>query len=422
MVGLPLSRRLLAITLFLMFISAWTTEAQLGYSPRSLIFRAYIDGGVSVEYTVSIDATRVRVNITLFGAEFQELTVEDQDGLPLFYSLIEGGLTVETLGSTTVTISYLTSDLTNKTGRIWTLSVQAPTPAVVVLPRNSTVVGLGAIPLSIGSLDGSPVLTMPEGHIEVSYIISLEGIRERGLLAIEEARSIIEAVKAKGVVVEGAEALLKEAQAAFKVGDYSGAEGLSKKAKATALEVEKAASAALRAIEDASSKIEAARREGRTIGLEEAENLLEQAGEAYGIGDYGRAGALAREAEAAAAMARAPLSPLLPLSIGVASAIIIGAILYLFRRRPKRPGKPEGVSLEEFLERRPDLRFEDREALRFLAEVGGEAFASEIRERFNMPRTSAWRLIRRLRKEGLVEVEEVGGQTLVRLKRRRRGG
>ncbi|MEM3005959.1 MAG: MarR family transcriptional regulator, partial [Candidatus Bathyarchaeia archaeon] len=91
------------------------------------------------------------------------------------------------------------------------------------------------------------------------------------------------------------------------------------------------------------------------------------------------------------------------------------------RRRTKRAGKPEGLSLEEFLERRPDLRFEDREVLRFLAESGGEAFASEIRERFNMPRTSAWRLIRRLRKEGLVEVEEVGGQTLVKLKKRGRG-
>lgn len=415
-----MSRRLLAITVFLMFISAWTTEAQLGYSPRSLIFRAYVDGGVSVEYTVSVEATRVRVNITLFGTEFQELTVEDQEGLPLFYSPIEGGLTVDTLGSTAVTISYLTFDLTNKTGRIWTLSVRAPTPAVVVLPRNSTVVGLGAIPLSIGSLDGSPVLTMPEGHIEVSYIISLEGARERGLLAIEKAKSTIESVEARGVVAKEAEALLKEAQAAFKVGDYSEAERLSERAKASALEAEKAASAAFKAIQDTSSKIEAARREGRTIGLEGAESLLKQAEEAYGIGDYGKAEALARQAEAAAAMARVPLSPLLPISIGVASAITIGAILYTLRRR--RLKRPEGVSLEEFLERRPNLRFEDREVLRFLAEAGGEAFASEIRERFDMPRTSAWRLIRRLRKEGLVEVEEVGGQTLVRLRRRGRGG
>ncbi|MEM2893260.1 MAG: MarR family transcriptional regulator [Candidatus Bathyarchaeia archaeon] len=416
-----MSRRLLSITVFLMFIS-WTAEAQLGYSPRSLIFRAYIDGGVYVEYTVSVDATRVRVNITLFGTEFQELTVEDQEGLPLFYTPIEGGLTVDTLGSTTVTITYLTFDLTNKTGRIWTLSAQAPTSAVVVLPRNSTVVGLGAIPLSIGSLDGSPVLTMPEGHIEVSYIISLEGTRERALLAIDEAEATIKAVEARGVVAKEAEALLKEAQAAFKAGDYSGAERLSEKAKASALEAEKAASAALKAIEDASSKIEAARREGRTIGLEGAESLLKQAEEAYRIGDYGKSEALAGQAEAAAAMARTPLSPLLPLSIGAASAIIIGAILYILRRRrTKRAGKPEGLSLEEFLERRPDLRFEDREVLRFLAESGGEAFASEIRERFNMPRTSAWRLIRRLRKEGLVEVEEVGGQTLVKLKKRGRG-
>lgn len=396
----------------------------MGYSPRSLIFRAYIDGGVSVEYTVSVDATKVRVNITLFGSQFHELTVEDQEGLPLFYTPVERGLTVDTLGATTITISYLTFDLTNKTGKIWTLSTQAPTTAVVVLPRNSTIVGLSSIPLSIGSVDGSPVLTMPEGYLEVSYIISLEGARERALLAIGEAESTIKAVEAKGVVAKEAEALLKEAQVAFKTGDYIGAERKAEGAKASALEAERRASNASKAIDAASIKIQSARGEGRTIGLDGAESLLRQAEDAYRIGDYGKAEALARQAEAAAAEARAPMSPLIPLSIvGVSFAIIIGAISYILkRRRSIRPERAEGVSLEDLLEKRPDLRFEDREVLRFLAESGGEAFASEIRERFNMPRASAWRLIRRLGKEGLVEVEEVRGQTLVRLKRRWRGG
>lgn len=417
-----MSRGLLPIAVLLMLVSAaWGAEAQLGYSPRSLIFRVYVDGGVSVEYAVSVDATRVRVNITLFGTQFQELTVEDQDGLPLFYTPIEGGLTVDTLGSTGATISYLTFDLTNKTGRIWTFSAHTPIPSVVILPRNSTVVGLGAIPLSIGSLDGSPVLTLPEGYIEVSYIPSLEGTRERALHAIEGAEATVEALKAKGIVVKEAEALLRRAREAFNMGSYSEAERLSDGAKASALEAEKAASKALKAIEAASTGIKVARGEGRTIGLDEAEGLLRRAEEAYGAGDYGRAEALASQAEAAAMRAAAPLSPLIPISVGVSSAMVIAAIIYLIRRRrPRRPEKPVDVPVEELLERRPGLRFEDREVLRFLAESGGEAFASEIRARFNMPRTSAWRLIRRLRGEGLVEVEEVGGQTLVRL--RRRGG
>ncbi len=418
-----LSRRYVEFTALLMLIlTSNPIEAQPSYSPRSLIFRVYADGGVSVDYTVSVDASRVRVNITLFGSQLQELIVEDQEGLPLAYSPTEGGLTVDTLGSTRVAVSYLTFDLTNKTGRIWSFSVMAPIPAVVVLPRNSTVVGLSAIPLSIGGLDGSPALTMPEGHIEVSYTLAIEGARERALRLIEEAEAKIRAVEAGGVRVEEAKALLEEAKAALSRGEYSQAERLSERAEASAQEAEKAASSAYKAIEAASAAIQAARGEGRTLGLEEAEGLLGDAVKAYGAGEYGKAERLASQAEASAAKARAPINLLIPAFIGMASAIIAGALYLILRRRPKRPVEPEATDLEALIERRPGLRFEDREVLRFLAESGGEAFASEIRERFSMPRTSAWRLIRRLRREGLVEVENIGGQTLVRLKKRGRGG
>ena len=54
--------------------------------------------------------------------------------------------------------------------------------------------------------------------------------------------------------------------------------------------------------------------------------------------------------------------------------------------------------------------------------VGGapltEAFAAEIRERFNVPRTSLWRMIRRLEREEVVEVQSIGGQSLVRINSR----
>ena len=63
------------------------------------------------------------------------------------------------------------------------------------------------------------------------------------------------------------------------------------------------------------------------------------------------------------------------------------------------------------------LRSEEIEVLRFLREKGGRALEAEIRERFpDIPRTSMWRLIRRLERQGKVRVRKVGLQNLVELK------
>jgi uncharacterized membrane protein len=82
------------------------------------------------------------------------------------------------------------------------------------------------------------------------------------------------------------------------------------------------------------------------------------------------------------------------------------------------------VELELLFEEHPELRIDDREALRFMAEHGGEAFAHEVRERFDIPRTSAWRMVQRLQRFEVIEERKVGGQSLLtiveRYRRRKR--
>ena len=61
---------------------------------------------------------------------------------------------------------------------------------------------------------------------------------------------------------------------------------------------------------------------------------------------------------------------------------------------------------------------EDRAVLEFLAEKDGKVFEAEIRERFpDMPRTSFWRLIKRLEKLEIVEVKKIGLENQVILKK-----
>jgi hypothetical protein len=65
---------------------------------------------------------------------------------------------------------------------------------------------------------------------------------------------------------------------------------------------------------------------------------------------------------------------------------------------------------------KPHLRPEDQQVLKFLAEKEGAAFESEVRSKFQLPRTTIWRLIKRLEREELVEIRKAGGQNLIKLR------
>ena len=99
---------------------------------------------------------------------------------------------------------------------------------------------------------------------------------------------------------------------------------------------------------------------------------------------------------------------LILLPILFAAALTFSLILIKWRREP---------SIDRIFKRHPYLRQEEKEVLLFIAENGGRAFESEIRRRFpKIPRTSLWRLIRRLEREGIVRVRKVGYGNLVELK------
>ena len=71
--------------------------------------------------------------------------------------------------------------------------------------------------------------------------------------------------------------------------------------------------------------------------------------------------------------------------------------------------------LERLFKDYTHLRMDDKEVIRYLADNGGESFAAEIRDRFEIPRTSLWRMIRRLEGEEVITVDNIGGQSLVKI-------
>ena len=67
-----------------------------------------------------------------------------------------------------------------------------------------------------------------------------------------------------------------------------------------------------------------------------------------------------------------------------------------------------------------DLRPDDIQVLNFIREKGGKALELEIRAKFALPKTSAWRQIKRLERLGYLKVTKAGSQNQVELRERDR--
>jgi uncharacterized membrane protein len=408
----------LALALLVFSLLVPHVQGQPYYTPLELSFIVYPDGYVAVDYEANVDPTRSRVNVSLFGDLYEYLLLEDQDGLLLDSSPIEGGLAIDTLGAISVTLSYQTTDLTGKAGQVWTFTVETPISSSVVLPGDATIRSLSPMPLAMSDLNGNFVITMPAGSLAISYTLGASDIKEHAQAVISDAEAAIQIVKDSGIIVTEADELLQEAQDAYDAELYADAELLAAQAKSLALSTQEAAGEASEDIEDAQTAVTTAQTAGRTEGLDEANDLLQQAEGAYDAGDYEEASSLAEAARSAAASATAPETGGFDMIFVAAAALIVIAAAAFFRMR-KKPPQPvvSAVSydLEALFADRPHLRLDDKEVIRFLAENGGESFAAEIRERFNVPRTSLWRMIRRLQREEAVEVHNIGGQSLVRI-------
>lgn len=116
--------------------------------------------------------------------------------------------------------------------------------------------------------------------------------------AIKNAHDAISQEKSKGVIVEGSESLLSQAETVFDSGDYRRAKELAEQSESKALELGKEANDASSSISKAKSAISQVK--SKVFIVDEPESLLSQAEEAFNSGDYGRAKELADQSESKA--------------------------------------------------------------------------------------------------------------------------
>ena len=407
---MKLKSALLISTLTLLLVPG--VQAQ-GYALKNLALLVYNDGVVQVDYRAETDPSLVVVEVELPGFPYESLLTVDQDGLPLDSSVTDKGVLIDTLGSTGVVITYLTSSLTSKTGAIWTLNVTSPITTRITLPQNSTIVNLSEVPVEIGTYENRPYVRMLPGDISVSYITSVFDARGKAGEAIDDAEHHVQQMIDDGIVVSDALDLLQQAREAFDLADYSTAIQLATQAEEAADGAAADAFQAQELMDAASLAISEADSEGRTKGLDVAEQLLSQAATAFGAGDYESAYDYALQSQITALNAEKPQNIYVYALAAIVLALGAAAYTRLFKRQGERPKPSLEVDLEAIYRDHPTLRMDDREVIRYIAESGGELFSNEIRERFDIPRTSAWRMLRRLEGLDILEERKVGGQSLV---------
>ena len=113
--------------------------------------------------------------------------------------------------------------------------------------------------------------------------------------------------------------------------------------------------------------------------------------------------------------------------IGGITVIVLVSIVIIVRNKQKNVKsiqkdttigyKNNVLDIETIFKLKPDLREDDKELVKFIFDNNGEVLESELRKKFLQPRTTMWRAVKRLEREGVIEIEKKDLQNLVKLRK-----
>ena len=272
---------------------------------RTLDLIIFQDGSTHVSSLIEVNPLEPDFTVNLFGDSIDNLVAVAENDFLLSTEITGSTVLVETFGSSTISLDYDTHNLVSKEGRIWTFSIEAPSDYTLLMPQNSIIVGISALPQNMELINEQTKLSFQNGPNEINYIL-------RTPTSSQTSSSTSEPLDNSLIFIGGA----------------------------------------------------------------------------------------------------------------IASAVIIGAIfLRKFQRTSKKiettQTKTESIETpdpETIFQLRPNLREDDKEIINFIFNNGGQALESELRKKFLQPRTTMWRAVKRLERQGIIEIVKKDLQNLVKLK------
>ncbi|MGQ0794792.1 MAG: helix-turn-helix transcriptional regulator [Nitrosopumilaceae archaeon] len=346
---------------------------------RVLDFTIDTDGTTHVFFSTEVDPLEPDFTMKLFGTSVDNLIAQDENDL-LLSSQIDGkNVVIETLGASQVKVDYDTADLVTKNGKIWSFSIDTPYEYSVLLPKNTVIVGMNAFPLNMQVVDEQSLISLPEGAAEINYVFGVLGTTQTATLAIEKARDFIYSINEEEIKTPLASAKLEEAVSAFNENKFSSAEVLANEAKNIAVQEQKTA-----------------------LLIDEPKpdnNPLSSIG-----------GTIVTTAATIGTVAGAIIT--ISLFVKRAKSAIKKTVDLLPKNEKIVPADKETI-----FRLKPELRQEDKDMVSYISENGGQVYESELRKKFLLPRTTTWRAVKRLEREGIIEIEKIDQQNLIKLRK-----
>ena len=296
----------LPILLAGLIIMAIAMPFQNSYSStKTMDLIIYSDGSTHIFSEIEVDSLEVDFALSLFGNEIDNFVAIGENDVLLTAEITNDVTTIGIFGLSTISINYDIHDLVSKEGRIWTFTLDAPTDYTLLMPENSVIVGMSALPLNMEIVDDRTRLLLPSGPSEINYVFATPTPFPPTPTTQNEFDSTL-------IVIGGA------IVAAGTIG---------------------------------------------VIFLKRSQKKSEK----------------------------------------ITTTIIA------------KTGKP--LEPETIFNLRPDLREDDKEMISFIFNNGGQALESELRKKFLQPRTTMWRAVKRLERQGIIEIEKKDMQNLVKIKK-----
>ncbi|MHC3129021.1 MAG: hypothetical protein IBV52_02980 [Candidatus Bathyarchaeota archaeon] len=369
-----------------LFLSVTVAAAdETEFQVESTNLQIYRDGLVRVTQTLIVNDTVPAVTLPLLNSSVNNFIVLDENQTVLDYEIDGINLTVFTLGTTSVSLQYDTNSLTKKDFDVWSLIVDTPYNLTVQLPEESTVVYLSETPTSI-DMEGNKITLFPN-QWEISYVFPLTPPADFQISDLNVTPLEVEAGEEVTVSV-------KITNVGGQTGSYTLPLTINQTTEDTkTVTLEKGAST--------TTEFQVTRQTAGTYNIE-IDGLVDE----FTVRATASNGGTSSNGDSSSNMF--PIEYLAAALVAVAAIFV--AAFFLVRKR--------GPNVEKIFKTHPHLNKEEKDVIQFLAENEGKTFESQIREQFpDIPRTSLWRLVKRLEKLEILKVKKIGLENQVELKK-----
>ncbi len=298
-----------------LMIVALTMPLQTSFSStRMLDLTLYSDGSAHISSQLEVDPLDPDYEVSLFGSSIDNFVVVGENGFLLSSEIIDDKAMIDTFGSSSISIDYDIHDLISKEGRVWTFTLDSPTDYSLLMPSNSIIVGMDALPSNMDLINDQTKLDLSSGLSEINYIFgsTQPPTIQPPTTISEQPNNDINTIILVGASVAAA---------------ISGVTIMIK------------------------------RKQTKSSSIIQTEIISE-------------------------------------------SQI-----------------KTDNTDVENIFNFRPDMREDDKEIIKFISVNGGEALESDLRKKFLQPRTTMWRAVKRLERQGVIEISKKELQNLVKLKK-----